>query len=211
MQVLVMCTANICRSPMAERMLRRHVAARDADATIISAGLLEGGRAASDGSVRVLANLGLDLSDHLSTRIDADAVTASDLVLAMEVRHVREAVLLAPDRLDHIYTLRELVERAQEIGPRGPQPLDTWLADLSQGRTPGSLVGRTDLDVADPYGGPAAGYDRAGAELHALTSEAADLLWGPVPDDTTVFSAPAIAPAEAADGRNRVARWFTRR
>lgn len=212
MQILVMCTANICRSPMAERMLRRHAEIRGADATIASAGLLQGGRSASDGSCRAVAGWGLDLSDHISRRIDAELIEASDLTLAMEVRHVREAALLVPDRLSRIYTLRELVERADGeggAGARGDRSLDEWLDALSVGRSPASLVGRTDLDVADPYGGPTEGYHRAAAELATLTSATADLLWGPLADGDDPF--PPVAGTHGSEPQSGRRRWFGRR
>jgi protein-tyrosine phosphatase len=194
---------------MAERMLRRHAEARGTAATISSAGLLEGGRSASDGSARVMSNMGIDLADHRSHQIDVEALDSADLVLAMELRHVREAALLTPDRLDRIYTLRELVGRGQVIGPRGERALDDWLTALAEGRAPGSLLGRIDLDVDDPYGGPAAGYDRTAAQLVDLTGTAADLLWGPVPDGVELF--PDVPATTDASGRPTWLRRFTRR
>ena len=41
--VLLLCTANQCRSPMAEVLLRHHLAAAGIEATVSSAGLYEGG------------------------------------------------------------------------------------------------------------------------------------------------------------------------
>lgn len=179
MQLLVMCTANICRSPMAERFLRRAASERGVDATITSAGLLTNGEPASVGSVQAMAALGIDLSDHQSRRIDATMVNAADLVVAMETRHVREATVLAPDRFGTILTLRELVASIGRIGPRRDQPLAEWLATLTEGRRAADLLRATHLDVADPYGGPPEGYVATAAELATLTTELADALWGP--------------------------------
>jgi protein-tyrosine phosphatase len=179
MQILVVCTANICRSPMAERFLRRAAAGRAVDATITSAGLLRDGEAASTGSVQALTAHGLELGDHRSRRIEAPMIASADLVVTMEVRHVREAAVLAPDRFGAIYTLRELVQRAQHVGPRRDQPVAEWLAQLGEGRRAADLMRATDLDITDPYCGPPEGYVATAAMLADLTERLADALWGP--------------------------------
>lgn len=179
MHLLVLCTANICRSPMAERFLRQAAADRGADATVTSAGLLTGGRAASPGSVSALGGYGLDLNDHRSRQLHAVLIDQADLVVGMEVRHVREAAVLAPSRFGSIFTLRELVKRSSQTGPRGDQPLADWLAVVGRDRSAAKLMGAHDLDIADPYGGPAEGYVATAALLHDLTNRLADTLWGP--------------------------------
>lgn len=60
LHLLVVCTANICRSPMAERFLRRDAATRGVDATVASAGMLTNGEPASSGATEALAAYGLD-------------------------------------------------------------------------------------------------------------------------------------------------------
>ena len=178
MQVLMMCTANICRSPMAERFLRRAAEQRGADVTVASAGLLNGGEPASTGSTRAMAEHGIDLGDHRSRRIDTPMIASADLVVAMEVRHVREAAALVPHRFGAIYTLRELIKRTQPVGPRHDRPLDEWLTQVGEGRRAADLLRSTDLDIADPYGGPPEGYIATAALLAELTERLADVLWG---------------------------------
>jgi protein-tyrosine phosphatase len=177
--LLLVCTANICRSPMAEVLFREAAARRGAEVIVGSAGLLDGGRAASDGSVQALAARGLELGHHSSRRLEAEMVTTADLVLTMEVRHVAEAAVLAPERFSRIFTMREIVGRIGSVGPRSDRTLDQWLVALNEERTSTGLLAATGLDVDDPHGGNDDDHARACTEISGLTNAVADALWGP--------------------------------
>jgi protein-tyrosine phosphatase len=176
-EVLVLCTANQCRSPMAEVLLRERLAGLGVDAVVSSAGELPGGVAASPGSVRAMAARGLDLSGHASRELTPSLVERADLVIAMGRRHLRNAVALCPDAFPRTYTLKELVRRGVAVGPRRPgQALDEWLASLHSGRTTSSLLGDdADDDVADPIGGPISLYEVTATELGQLLDRAVAL------------------------------------
>jgi protein-tyrosine phosphatase len=90
--VLVVCTGNTCRSPMAEHLLRaRGIDASSAGTDVVPQGLMSGHALAA------LAQRGLDGSTHRARRLTRDLVDAADLVLVMEPAH-RDAVrALAPD------------------------------------------------------------------------------------------------------------------
>jgi len=135
-----------------------------------SAGLLDGGRPVSPEVVTVLAPFGIDLAGHRSTRLTAAALEDADLVLGMERRHAREAVLLVPSAWSRTFTLKELVRRGEKTGPRPPgQSLDAWSAAMADGRERTDLVGRSpEDDVADPLGGDLAAYRATAAELADL-------------------------------------------
>ena len=91
-QVLFVCTGNICRSPLAEALLRRAVEQRGLDVTVGSAGTgAWEGAPASEGAYLVGLEHGLDLSAHRARLLSRDLVEMSDLVLTM-ARHHRARV-----------------------------------------------------------------------------------------------------------------------
>lgn len=151
----------------------------DGPVMVTSAGLLESGRPAVPDVVRVMAPYGVDLTGHLSTQLTAAAVEGADLVLTMERRHGREAVLLAPAAWSRTFTLKELVRRGRRAGARlSGQPLEAWLETVGEGRARTDLVGRSPEDeVEDPLGGSPADYRATAAELAELVEAVAALLW----------------------------------
>jgi protein-tyrosine phosphatase len=178
--VLFLCTGNICRSPMAEALLRHRLEERGIEANIHSAGLLDDGRVASEYGVDEMRKRGIDLSSHRSRRMARQMIADADLVVAMAREHLREAVVLAPQAFPRAYTLKELIRRGSAIGGRAAdEPLDDWLRRAHGERKAADLMGgRPDDDVADPIGGSPADYEATAAELEELVGRMVGLVWG---------------------------------
>lgn len=90
--VLMVCTGNICRSPMAEGLLRQHLPEHLKDkVSVTSAGThgLHGNRA-EPLAIRAAAVHGADIRDHRARALDMKMVKAVDLVLAMEAFHIKQ-------------------------------------------------------------------------------------------------------------------------
>jgi len=86
---LVVCVGNICRSPMAEALLRRELRGQS-EFTVESAGLgALVGHPASEHSVDLMAEMGEDITMHRARQIHPDMVRDADLVLVMETGHKR--------------------------------------------------------------------------------------------------------------------------
>jgi protein-tyrosine phosphatase len=182
-EILVLCTANVCRSPMAQAMLARELAARGERALVTSAGIAAGGTVPVLGEVAaVLAGYGLDVTGHRSCLVTADSVARADLVLALAREHLRHAVVAVPQAWPRAFTLRELARRGGQAGPRAPgEPLAGWLARAHGGRSRLALLGDGEPDdVADPAGGRMGDYERAAAEISTAVTRIADLAWGAV-------------------------------
>ncbi len=91
-RILVVCTANRCRSPMAEGLLARRAAAGDLPLVIASAGTwADDGLPPTENAVAVMAERGIDIAKIRSTEVTADLVTGAYLILAMTSGH-REAL-----------------------------------------------------------------------------------------------------------------------
>jgi protein-tyrosine phosphatase len=173
-EILVVCTANQCRSPMAAALLRARV---PDGVSVSSAGLLPGGAPATADARRAVD--GLD--DHVSRQLSPAMVDDASLVLAMERRHLREVVVSSPDAFGRTFTLRELVRRASAAGARRVdegETFEAWLARVGAGRRAGDLVGDDPSDdVADPIGQPPAVYRATAGDLSELLGRFVALAW----------------------------------
>lgn len=104
LNVLFVCTGNTCRSPLAALALRSELGDEASAVSIQSAGTsAAAGQPASEGSRRVAAAEGLDLSGHRSRPVTAELLRRADLVLVMSPSH-RAAVLAlgAPGERVHV-------------------------------------------------------------------------------------------------------------
>jgi protein-tyrosine-phosphatase len=84
-KILLVCTGNTCRSPMAQAMLAHLLAVRGKrDIAVESAGVMAfPGMHASPQAVRVMHERGFDISGHRSRLLTPDLLGDADLVLCM--------------------------------------------------------------------------------------------------------------------------------
>ena len=104
MRILFVCSGNTCRSPLAEAIAKRLVtSAGRTDIEVSSAGTQAWeGSPASDGSLLVGMERGLDLSPHRSRLLTSDMVSGSDLVLVMAPSHMSRVKELDPAANVHL-------------------------------------------------------------------------------------------------------------
>ena len=142
-KIVVVCTANICRSPVGEALLRQRLQAQPAAAgqktpwQVSSAGTwADYGQLASTFSVELMAEQGLDISRHTSRPVDEAMVDDADLLLCMETGHAEALRAEFPGQAYKIYLLTEMA---------GPA-----------------------YSVSDPYGGTRGDYQHMVAEVTRL-------------------------------------------
>ena len=141
MMILLVCTGNTCRSPMAEVLMKKQIADRlgcnveevDQHGVIVaSAGVaaMPGGRPSSE-AVQVMSGRGLDLSQHLSQPMTDQIATQADLILTMTELH-----------------RRTLLAQWPALAPR------THVIRRDQG------------DISDPIGGPVSIYEKCASQIN---------------------------------------------
>ncbi len=178
--ILVVCTGNICRSPMGEALLRAHLSARGLDARVHSAGTMHWGGPATDHTVEVLRERGLDAREHLSRPLSRDLVAGADLVLGMTRNHVWAVANHDPDAWDRTFLVGELVRLGERVGAREPgEPVRAWVERVAGTRPGGGAVGTAVDEIADPVGEPIDVYRDTAARLDAQLAGLAALLAGP--------------------------------
>ena len=104
--ILILCAGNLCRSPLAEALLRARLAREGKPIEVGSAGLIADLGDPADEMARVVASgHGLDLAAHRSRPVDPELVRWADLILVMEQVHRRHLLALAPTAAGKVYLL----------------------------------------------------------------------------------------------------------
>src|SRR5260221_9015022 len=106
-KILFVCTGNVCRSPMAEGLLRHMLRGRD-DIQVASAGLgAVDGMGVTDVAADVMAELGIDISSHLSQGLTSDLVRQADFIFVMTRQHQDALQMLFPSAAEKAFLVRE--------------------------------------------------------------------------------------------------------
>lgn len=161
-QILFVCTANICRSPTAEH-LARHLPGGDRF-EFASAGLLRAGTTCPDQLMQATSPRGVDLTGHRSRLASRELLRDADLVVTMEVGHLREITVLDPEAFAKTVPFLELDRMLRER----PRTLPDLLDELAERDPSAYLSTARDGDVPDPYGGSRKAYAAAVEHIEGL-------------------------------------------
>ena len=126
MNILFVCSGNTCRSPMAEALFRDQLKKKPVktggDLEVRSAGLYAlAGQAASREAIQVMADMGIDISQHSSHALSEDLIQWADLILTMTESHLQYILSNYTVPAEKLFTLGEFsqAERVDIIDPYG--------------------------------------------------------------------------------------------
>lgn len=102
--IIVICTGNICRSPIAEALFRRHLAAQRIQVCSAGTGALVGHSADLTAQL-VSKDQGYDISAHRAQQASPSLLSAMDLILTMEQSHTDWIRMRFPQLLGRTHKL----------------------------------------------------------------------------------------------------------
>ena len=214
-RILTVCSGNICRSPMAEQLLRPGV--RGADISVASAGTIALVGEGMPIEARALsARYGASDADvHRARQLDEQVIRDADLVLGMAREHRRAVVELVPAATRKAFTLREFAHLAREVTDADIEASIDPFADADdEARLRAAVTAAAslrgvvapfasadDADVVDPYRRSADVYEQSASQIVPAVEAAVSLLtraatrWPPTSSQAKATSAPAWSTA----------------
>jgi protein-tyrosine phosphatase len=175
--VAVICSGNRFRSPIAEAVLRE--ATDGLPVRVRSFGTLDlaSGQALPE-ALELAPSLGLDLRSHRSHRLAGEDLSRADLVIGFEPIHVSSAVIEAGAPRERTFLLTELVERLERVTlPDVLGPVERARAAVEEADEARTASPSTPEEIADPIGGPPAGYRSSADRVYRLSRRLAELLF----------------------------------
>ena len=167
--VLMICSGNLCRSPIAEQLLRARTAG--SGIAVSSAGVIaENGAAMPSEAAIVSRRYGGDPSTHLSRLLTVEHLREADLVLTATRAHRSSVVQLLPRMSRRTFTINEFARLLGNIPESEWAGLLDSASVVDAARSLRGLVAPPenpdDDDLEDPYRRPFEVYEAVGARLH---------------------------------------------
>ncbi|MBT2288246.1 low molecular weight protein arginine phosphatase [Paenibacillus albidus] len=177
LHILIVCTGNTCRSPMAEGLLRKLALERGIDLEVRSAGVSAiPGTTISRHAAAILREEGID-DQVKSSQVTGQTIAWADLVLTLTGGHKRHLLQYFPKAVAKTYTLKEYVHDEAAI-TSDIKELDSLYAEsemaIALGGEPDAAAMQRmieirqripSFDITDPFGGSREDYELAASEI----------------------------------------------
>jgi len=187
--ILVVCTGNVCRSPLADQMLtsavQKYLPAEVAANVVVHSAGTEApvGAPMSPPAAAISTKLGLDPSAHQARQLTADMLRESDLTLVATRGHRQDVARMLPRSARTLFTIREFGRVAEALLDEPREPVtsaDDLRALVSKTAGRRGYVSRPDPaldDIVDPIGRSERTYKRMADELIPSINLASKLLF----------------------------------
>lgn len=108
MKVMFVCTGNICRSAMADGMLKKMAIDRNLRLEVYSCGIYaEDGDYATYNAIYVAKDYDVDISSHRATNIRKSKIKEMDIILCATKSHKEAVIYMYPELEGKVYTMKE--------------------------------------------------------------------------------------------------------
>ena len=135
-KIMFICTENICRSAMADGLMKKKAEEENLEIEVYSSGIhAETGDAASYNAIAVMKDYGVDISNHKATNTRESNIRDMDLILCATMGHKNILLQMYPELSDKIFTMKE-------------------------------YVGNADKDISDPWGYDMFVYEKCAKEIY---------------------------------------------
>lgn len=126
-KIMFICTGNICRSAMAEKMMAKKIKEQNKDIQVYSSGIYaEDGDISTENAVDIMKERGIDLTQHRATNIANSKIKEMDLILCATVSHKYNVIQMYPELKEKVFTIKEYVD-----GPSKDMDIkDPWGYDI---------------------------------------------------------------------------------
>lgn len=185
--ILVVCTGNICRSPMAEGFLRRELQERfpEGGLDVVSAGTIgwEGSPAVGE-SIEAASERGVDIREHRARVLEPELILDADLVIGMTTEHSDATAAMVPQSRPRAFTLKEAVRLAEGLpiprlmGSFDEEALKARVEQANALRVGGFEGNPHDEDIVDPLGLPVETFRAVAWEIDTLCVRLVEGLFG---------------------------------
>ena len=114
-EIIVVCTGNTCRSPMAEGIIKIKTEDAGCAVNVSSAGLFADGSAVSENSRIVMDEIGVNISSHRSCQLTKEMIKNADLILTMTQGHKMSILSVMPQAGGKVFTLAEYSGEKKDV------------------------------------------------------------------------------------------------
>ena len=143
LKIMFVCTGNICRSAMAEKLLSKRANEEKLDIEVYSCGTYaENGDYPTDEAIDTMKDYGIDMKSHRATNIRNSKIEDMDIILCATRNHKNMVLYMYPDLAGKVFTMKE------------------YVGDVENG-----------IDISDPWGCSITVYRMCAAELDKIVEK----------------------------------------